>query len=156
MSCLSKPLVFLAVLGVGGIGGLPGAVLSPSGGVHPAGAVRAQTVDGAIRGVIQAQIDAFLADDFETAFGYASPMIQGMFGTSERFGDMVRSGYPMVWRPGSVEFAGLQERDGRMFQTVLVSDRSGVLHLLEYEMIETPDGWEINGVRMKRPGALGA
>ena len=49
-----------------------------------------------IEKVISNQIDAFLADDFETAFTYASPMIKDIFGTPEKFGQMVRQGYPMV------------------------------------------------------------
>ena len=52
--------------------------------------------DDAARQVISDQIAAFQQDDFETAFTYASPMIKGIFGTPERFGQMVREGYPMV------------------------------------------------------------
>ena len=44
----------------------------------------------AIRDAIQGQVDAFRRDDGEGAFGYASPSIRGMFGTSEVFMDMVR------------------------------------------------------------------
>jgi len=118
--------------------------------------VLAQTADGAIRNVIEDQIEAFRADDFDTAFTFASPAIQGMFGSADRFGQMVRQGYPMVWRPEDVRFGGLSERSGAMFQTVLITDPAGKVHLLEYEMISTADGWEINGVRLLRPGALGA
>lgn len=111
---------------------------------------------GAIQTVIQNQFEAFQADDFETAFEFASPGIQRMFGTPQRFGEMVRQGYPMVWRPSSVEFTALDERAGRMYQNVLITDGAGTLHLLEYEMLRTEDGWEINGVQFKRPGAFGA
>ena len=38
---------------------------------------------------------AFKAVDFAQAFTYA-PNIKGMFGTADRFGMMVRNGYPMV------------------------------------------------------------
>ena len=116
----------------------------------------AQSAGEVIEGVIQNQLNAFQADDFDTAFTYASPMIQGMFGSPERFGQMVRQGYPMVWRPAGVEYTALTERGGRLYQNVLITDQAGQLHLLEYEMIETSDGWEINGVQFKRPGALGA
>ena len=53
-----------------------------------------------IRGVIQSQLDAFLADDVNTAFTFAAPNIKRMFGSAENFGRMVQNGYPMVWRPG--------------------------------------------------------
>lgn len=118
--------------------------------------VSAQTAGQAIQSVIQSQYDAFLADDLDRAFTFASPMIQGIFGSPERFGQMVRNGYPMVWRPSNVEFTALTERGGRMYQNVLITDQAGALHLLEYEMIQTEDGWEINGVSFKRPGGLGA
>ena len=45
-----------------------------------------------IRGVISAQVEAFLANDFATAFSFASPSIKGLFGSPERFGQMVRQG----------------------------------------------------------------
>ena len=121
-----------------------------------AGQVAAQAVDGPIRGVIRGQLDAFQADDLATAFGFASPMIKGLFETPENFGQMVMTGYPMVWRPADVEFTGLVERGGRMYQNVMITDRAGALHLLEYEMVPAGDGWQINGVRFLRPGALGA
>ena len=85
-------------------------------------AARAEDPAAAIRQVISEQIEAFEADDFETAFSFASPGIREMFGTPGRFGEMVREGYPMVWRPGEVRFSDLAERDGRTVQRVLVTD----------------------------------
>jgi hypothetical protein len=102
--------------------------------------------------VIAAQIEAFLADDFDTAFSYASPMIQGMFQTPENFGVMVREGYPMVWRPSDVEFLSLETRQGVLWQDVLVRDAGGALHILEYQMVEGDEGWRINAVRVRKPG----
>jgi len=121
-----------------------------------AGMAMAQDAGTAIRTTIQSQLDAFQADDFETAFTFASPLIQRMFQTPERFGQMVTSGYPMVHRPADIQFTDGFERAGLTYQTVLITDQAGALHLLEYEMIETTDGWEINGVRFLRPDALGA
>ncbi|MEM9973350.1 MAG: DUF4864 domain-containing protein [Pseudomonadota bacterium] len=109
-----------------------------------------------IEGVIQSQIDAFLADDFETAFTYASPMIQRGFGSSERFGQMVRQGYPMVWRPSDVRYLDVETRGPFDYQKVLITDDKGVPHVLEYQMIEDDGGYQINGVRILRAEALGA
>mgnify|MGYP001037264971 CR=1 FL=1 len=106
----------------------------------------------AIEGVISAQIEAFLADDFDTAFTYASPMIQRLFQTPERFGVMVREGYPMVWRPSDVEFLSLETRQGALWQDVLVRDAGGAMHILEYQMVEGEEGWLINAVRVRKPG----
>ncbi|MHA7829070.1 MAG: DUF4864 domain-containing protein [Roseovarius sp.] len=107
----------------------------------------------AIRDVISSQIDAFLADDVEAAFDHASPTIRQIFGTPERFGEMVQRGYPMVWRPAEVTFLSTEERGGRLFQNVMVRDGAGVLHILEYEMIEGASGWKIDGVRLRAPAA---
>ena len=97
------------------------------------------------RSVIQNQLDAFSQDDFVQAFTYASPMIQSMFGDPYRFSVMVRNGYPMVWRFDEVRFLETGE-DKR--QQLLIKDTQGRLHQLEYEMIQGPQGWRINGVRI--------
>ncbi len=86
------------------------------------GPARAQDADADIRAVISEQIEAFKADDFETAFAFASPAIQRMFGSPAQFGEMVQNGYPMVWRPAEVRFSGLETRDGRTVQSVVVTD----------------------------------
>jgi hypothetical protein len=110
----------------------------------------------AITGVIQSQIDAFLRDDFETAFTFASPNIKRLFGTPQRFGMMVMQGYPMVWRPDDVRYLELDERGGRTLQKVMITDPGGAIHMLEYEMLATEDGWQINGVRLLPRPELGA
>lgn len=110
----------------------------------------------AIEGVIQSQIEAFLADDFETAFTFASPSIQGLFGTAERFGMMVRQGYPMVWRPSDVRYLELAEIGGQLWQRVMITDQKGAVHMLGYQMVETGEGWQINGVRLLQAPRVGA
>ena len=110
----------------------------------------------AIVETIQGQLNAFRDDDFATAFTYASPGIKGMFRTPERFGEMVRSGYPMVWRPAEVRFLELRTHPpGGKVQRVMIIDKSGALHLLDYLMIQTEAGWQIAGVQILR-GAVGA
>ncbi len=104
----------------------------------------------AIRNTIQSQIDAFLADDFSTAFSYASPTIQTLFGSAENFGAMVRGGYPMVWRPEDVRYLDLREENGFLWQNILITDGDGQRHILEYQMIQQENGWKINGVRYVR------
>lgn len=110
----------------------------------------------AIEQTITSQIEAFLADDFETAFQFASPGIKRIFGDSDRFGLMVRNGYPMVWRPADVQYLDLDPIGGYYSQKVLITDAGGNMHLLEYQMIETADGWQINGVRILEVPRVGA
>ncbi len=110
----------------------------------------------AIETVIQQQFDAFRAEDVGTAFSFASPNIKGMFGTPENFGRMVRNGYPMVWRPAEVQFLDLREVAGKLWQRVMVTDQAGRTHLLDYQMVETGQGWQINGVQLLPQPGVGA
>lgn len=119
-------------------------------------AAPASAQEAEIEGVIGAQIDAFQIDDYATAFGFASPMIQGMFQTPENFGLMVRQGYPMVHRPNAVQYLSLDDTDGTLRQTVMIRDTSGTLHFLQYDMVDGPDGWKVNGVRIIRNPDVGA
>ena len=104
---------------------------------------------------IQSQIEAFLANDFSEAFTYASPSIRMLFGSAERFGAMVQNGYPMVWRPDEFRFLELREIDGQFWQKVLIRDELGTVHVLDYQMIQTEDGWLINGVQVLRQPDVG-
>ena len=112
--------------------------------------------NSAIESVIGAQIEAFRKDDFATAFTFASPNIRSMFGTADNFGLMVRRGYPMVWRPGPLQFLELRDEQGLLWQKVMVRDQQGVFFVLDYQIIETPDGWRINGVYLVQAPQLGA
>ncbi|GGH36015.1 protein of unknown function [Cribrihabitans marinus] len=114
----------------------------------------AQAQNAEIEANISAQIEAFKADDFDAAFSYASPNIRQIFRTPENFGAMVRGGYPMVWRPGNVQFLELREIAGRLWQKVLITDAQGAIHILDYQMIKLESGWKINGVQiLQAPGA---
>ena len=112
--------------------------------------------ESAIQGVIDAQIEAFRGDDFETAFTYAAPNIRTMFDNPDTFGTMVRNGYPMVWQPGTVEYLGAEEDGATWHQDVLITDEAGRLHKLRYTMVETPEGWKIAGVELLRGPEVGA
>ncbi|EAQ26508.1 DUF4864 domain-containing protein [Roseovarius sp. 217] len=104
--------------------------------------------DEGAQAIISAQIEAFLAQDVARAYGYATPFIQQKFGTPEQFGAMVRDGYPMVWKPSDVIFLDAKDIAGKLWQSVSLRDATGAGWIVEYEMVETPDGWRINGVRV--------
>ena len=111
-----------------------------------ASGVLAQSRD--IEATIDSQLRAFSADDFETAFTFASPNLQRLFQTPGNFQRMVVQGYPMVWRFRTVDFLELTERSGALWQRVRIVDAQGVTHILDYRMLETPAGWRINGVQI--------
>jgi hypothetical protein len=100
----------------------------------------------AIRSIIEGQEEAFKRDDGQAAFDYASPMIRQMFGTPDVFMDMVRQGYPMVYRPKLFDFAEIVMKDGRPTQKVRVIGPDGRHHSAFYPMTQLPDGtWRIDG-----------
>jgi hypothetical protein len=118
------------------------------------GAAMAQKAE--IQTTIASQIEAFQVDDFETAFGFASPTLRRLFGSSENFRGMVTRGYPMVWRPAEVRYLELAEIGGSFWQKVLIKDQSGVTHILGYRMLETDMGLKINGVQLLPAPDVGA
>lgn len=115
-------------------------------------ALGADAQDAEIRGTISQQFEAFKADDFATAFTFASPSLQQFFQSPQNFGRMVTQGYPMVWRPAAVDYLELREADGAFFQKVQITDAKGRFHVLEYRMMQTPEGWRINGVQILEAG----
>jgi len=106
----------------------------------------------AIRDVIQGQVDAFQRDDGAGAFGYASPTIRGMFGTSEVFMDMVRQGYQPVYRPRVFDFREIVTLQGQVTQKVHVVGPDGKPVTAFYPMTQLPDGtWRIDGCYLQAP-----
>lgn len=108
-----------------------------------------------IEDVIGGQLEAFNARDLPTAFGFASPMIKGIFGNPGNFGSMVSRGYPMVWNNSDVRFLEPRTDGPLVFQRVMMRDENGAVHVIEYEMIPVEESWQIDGVTLMAP-ALGA
>ncbi|MEM7237718.1 MAG: DUF4864 domain-containing protein [Pseudomonadota bacterium] len=115
---------------------------------------RADDTQDAIQGVIADQIGAFQRSDLDGAFKHASPSIQGIFGTPGRFAEMVRGGYPMIWRAARWEMRTLENFNGTQVQIVMFEDQQGDLFEAAYEMQLIDGIWRINGVQLRRlPGA---
>lgn len=113
-------------------------------------AAPAEGDSAAFRQVIQSQLDAFQRDDGAAAFGYASPMIKGLFRTPERFMAMVVQGYPQVYRPRTVDFGGTTVLHGQPTQVVYLTGPDGEAIVAYYQMQQQPDGtWRINGVHLE-------
>ena len=110
----------------------------------------------AIENVIGGQLEAFNARDVDEAWTYASPNIKRLFGSSVNFGTMVQQGYPMVWDNAEVRFLDLRDVRGNLWQKVMVRDAQGGLHILDYQMVETAEGWQINGVQLLAAPDVGA
>ena len=116
-----------------------------------------------IQAVISDQLAAFAADDAARAFGHASAALQRQLGGSaEYFMSMVRSAYPVVYRPASVAFLRPERIDGQWTQGVHLTDAQGARWLAVYRMEREAPGrpWRIggctlvpaNGLTAARPG----
>ena len=105
----------------------------------------------AVRTVIEAQLDAFQKDDAPRAFSYATSGIRESFGTPENFLEMVRTSYPVVYRPKTVKFEAPQLIDDMVVQPVRLTDADGRTWIALYPMQREPDGtWRINGCQLAR------
>jgi hypothetical protein len=112
----------------------------------PAAAVLAESDARAVRAVIEAQLDAFAADDAERAYSYASVAIRTQFADAATFMAMVRSGYPMVLQPAGVTFFQPSREHGTVLQRVQLRDRAGRLWQATYQMEQQGAvGWRISG-----------
>ena len=91
-------------------------------------------------------------DDAEAAFGFASPGIRSLFGTSGTFMDMVRQGYRPVYRPQVFEFREIVTLHGTVTQKVHVVGPDGRPVTAYYPMSRLPDGsWRIEGCYLQAP-----
>ena len=133
-------LVILAWLVVGF---LPMAALA-------AGAVDVSERDArSVRMVIQAQLAAFAADDARRAFSYATPKLRDVFGSADKFIEVVREAYPAVYRHETVAFLKPELADGTLLQGVHLTDGQGVLWLALYRMERQRDGsWRISACQL--------
>lgn len=101
------------------------------------------------REVVQAQLDAFAADDGPRAFSFATQGLRAMFGSADRFMAMVRAGYPVVYRPASVAFLVPEWLDRELIQGVHFTDEQGGLWLALYRLQRQRDNsWRINGCEL--------
>ena len=110
--------------------------------------VPAAPVNNPIQAVIQNQITAFQADNFEAAFSYAAPNIQRAFGNSRRFAQMIVNSFPMVWRPAEVQYLKLTRSGPYALQRVMVTDQQNTLHILVYQLVPINQDWRISGVEI--------
>ncbi len=108
----------------------------------------------ALREVIEAQLDAFRKDDAPRAFSYATEGIRETFGNAENFLQMVRTSYPVVYRPRTVAFEPPEVFQGEVLQPVRMTDADGRSWIALYPMERDSAGaWRINGCRLARLAA---
>ena len=97
--------------------------------------------------IITGQIEAFKADDGAAAYSFAAPLLQQVFQQPETFLEMVKKGYPQVYRQKSYRFEeSLADPVGRPAQKVRFIDLQGKNWIALYSMEKQADGtWRISG-----------
>jgi len=93
-----------------------------------------------VREVVQAQLDAFAADDARRAFLLASPSARRHLRSPDNFINLVRRNYAVVYRPASVAFLKPQLIDGVVILGVQMTDAQGSAWLATYQLERQPDG----------------
>ena len=103
----------------------------------------------AVQAVIRQQLAAFKKNNARAAFALASPAVRAQLETPDRFLQMVRQQYAVVYRPARFDFGEPLVFQDQPAQQVLFHDAAGELHLAIYPMEKQPDGaWRINGCFM--------
>ena len=109
-----------------------------AGGAWAADVPEAQAAKA--RAVVQAQLDAFAADDARKAFLLASPSARKHLGSPDNFINLVRKSYAVVYRPASVAFLKPQLMDGVLVLGVQMTDAQGAAWLATYQLERQPNG----------------
>ena len=100
----------------------------------------------AVQTVVQNQLAAFAKDDADKAFSYAAPELRKTIGSSAAFMAMVKSSYPVVYRPASVVFLKAEGSGDDVVQKVQMLDASGTSYLAVYSLQRQKDKtWRISG-----------
>ena len=100
----------------------------------------------AVQTVVQNQLAAFAKDDADKAFSFAAPELRKSIGSSSAFMAMVKSGYPVVYRPASVTFLKPESAGDNAVQRVQMLDSGGTSWLAVYSLQRQKDKtWRIGG-----------
>lgn len=116
----------------------------------PAQATGLSTADATqVRSVVQGQLAAFAKDDANKAFSYAAPNVRKTFGAASTFLDMVRRGYPVVYRPATVAFLTPDGAGNQAVQRVQMQDAAGNAYLATYTLERQKNKvWRITGCQV--------
>ena len=103
-----------------------------------------------VRAVVEAQLAALRAGDFEAAYDFASAGIRRQF-DARLFAAMIRRGYPALLRPGQSDL-GIVRDDGADQAQILVTvtDRQGRSTVYRYLLEKEEAGWRISGVVLEQ------
>lgn len=140
-----RELLVVALCAFGGL-----LAIAPVAAQSPTRVVSSADVS-AVRKIIQAQFDAFAADDAKAAFAFATSGLRELFGTPEQFMVLVRTNYPAVYRHAGAIFSRPEWAAGVLVQEVHITDSNGALWLALYQLEPQADHtWRIGGCQISR------
>jgi len=107
-----------------------------------------------IQDSILRQIEAFVNNDGEQAWAYASEGIKRRFGSSQVFLEMVREAYPAVHNATQIEFTENVPHGIFHIQVVKLKGPEGKSWDAYYRMVQVENVWKVAGVRLQ-PADIG-
>lgn len=107
-----------------------------------------KSVTVTVQKTISDQLTAFGKDDAETAFSFASDLLHSYFDDAQTFLGMVKSQYPMVYRPKRFQFEETLEFDGVIVQNMVFQDANGVFFKALYALAQEDQKWKIISVQV--------
>lgn len=113
------------------------------------GLARAEDPEAVARSIIGQQIQAFLDNDADKAYSFASPAIQTKFQNKDLFFAMVKKSYSPVYRPGNYAYGRSKIAGDYLYQEVIINDVDGKDWTAVYSLQKQDDGsYRINGVQI--------
>jgi hypothetical protein len=100
--------------------------------------------------VVNRQLLAFRADDFESAYRYAASGVQQKF-SSKQFELMIRRDFSAMTAAHRVEFGAIQLAGASAFVQVFLTTPDGAMRGFLYSITAEADGWRIDGVQPLGP-----
>jgi len=104
------------------------------------------SVQGGIESTVNAQISAFASDNFELAYSFASTSFRSSV-TLERFVEIIAGSYGPLIESADLSFTGclVDLGSGLALIDVRFLQAGNDVYGLRYSMIETLDGWRVQG-----------
>jgi hypothetical protein len=107
-----------------------------------------------VQAVVAAQLQALAQDDAQKAFATATPRVRAEIGDADRFLELVRKTYPMVYRTTAIGFQKAEMDAGQVVQLVDIRDGDDKAWLAVFAMERQPDNsWKIKACLVaEKPG----
>lgn len=96
--------------------------------------------------VINRQLSAFRAADYDDAYRHVAAGLQEQFSRAQ-FELMIRRDFSLMTRAQRVEFGAVHIAGPAALVQVLLTDRDGAVRGFLYSFALEPDGWKIDGVQ---------